>query len=449
MMLRNRCLLMSLLLCMCAASPGVFAQQPMPLNLAQALRLALVNRPLVKAGNLNVAAAKQNTVQVRSAKYPLLIGSITVADAYQEHTTQDGRDVTLDTRIAAGGLNNPIILRRESNGIFLSQLVTDFGRTSSLVESAQLSEVSQQHQADAIRTEVVLEVSDAYFSALEAQAVLRVAIKTVDARTAIFDRIASLAKNKIKSELDVRFAQVNLDEARLLLLRAENALDAAFARLSTSMGDRDTRRFQLEEVSSVGPVGPLDTLIEQAIANRPDLASLRADREAARKTVDAAKALAYPTISLYAAAGVTPYGDDRLSKNYGAVGLNLSVPFLDGGKISALQQQAELRALAIGENIAEAENNVLRAVRVAWLNARSGYENIAITEHLRDAASGALALADSRYKLGITSIVELNQAQLSAIDAEIGYARARYRYLTSRAILDFQTGSFEQAGALH
>jgi len=439
---------MFLLVCMCAASPGTLAQQPAPLNLAEALRLALVNRPLVKAGNLNVAAAKQNTIQVRSARYPLLIGSITAADAYQEHTTQGGKDITLDTRIAAGGLNNPIILRRESNGIFLSQLVTDFGRTSSLVESAQLSEVSQQHQADAIRTEVVLEVSDAYFSALEAQAVLRVAIKTVDARTAIFDRIASLAKNKIKSELDVRFAQVNLDEARLLLLRAENALDAAFARLSTSMGDRDTRRFQLEEVPSVGPVGPLDTLIEQAIANRPDLASLRADREAARKAVDAAKALAYPTISLYAAAGVTPYGDDRLSRNYGAVGLNLSVPFLDGGKISALQQQAELRALAIGENIAEAENNVLRAVRVAWLNARSGYENIAITEHLRDAASEALALADSRYKLGITSIVELNQAQLSAIDAEIGYARARYQYFSSRAILDFQAGSFEQAGTL-
>jgi outer membrane protein len=114
-----------------------------------------------------------------------------------------------------------------------------------------------------------------------------------------------------------------------------------------------------------------------------------------------------------------------------------------------LQQQAQLRSLALSENLVEAQNNVLRSVRVAWLNARSGFENIAITESLRDAASQVLVLADARYKLGITSIVELNQAQLSAIDAEIAYTRAKYQYLTARAVLDFQVGSFEQTVPSH
>ena len=444
MMRRPATLSLLVLACLSTAPLSAPAQQLQALSLAQAQQIALANRPLVRAGDLSVAAARQNTLQVKSARYPQLTGSVTAADAYRETTTQYGKEVTLDTRIAAGGLNNPIVLRRESNGLFLSQLVTDFGRTSSLVESAQLTEKSQQHQADATRTQVVLEVSDSYFSVLEAQAVLRVASKTVDARTLMFERIDSLARNKMKSELDVRFAQVNLDEARLLRLRAENALEAAFARLSTSMGYRDARRFEVIEEPSAGPVGTLSALLEQAIASRPDLASLRADREAARKAADAAKALAYPTISLYAAAGVTPYGDDRLSKNYGAVGLNLSMPFLDGGKISALQEQAQLKVLALSENLAEAENNILRSVRVAWLNATSGYENIGITEHLKDAASQALALAEARYKLGITSIVELNQAQLSAIDGEIAHARARYQYLAARAILDFQAGAYEQ-----
>lgn len=432
-----------LLVCL-SASRSIAQQQPQPLSLKEARQIALANRPLVRAVDLSVAAARQNTIQVQSARYPQLTASITAADAYRETTTLDGKEVILDSRIAAGGLSNPIILRRESNGLYLSQLITDFGRTANLVESAKLAETAQQHQAKATRAQVVLETSDAYFAALEAQSVLQVAAKTVDARSFLLDKISAMARNKIKSELDVRFAQVNLGEARLLLLRAENAVDAAFARLSTSLGYHDARRFALTEESTAAPPGDIDTLLGEAVAARPDLASLRADREAARKFVDAAKALSYPTINLYAAAGVTPYGDERLSRNYGAIGLNLSVPLFDGGKNSAFQQQAQLRSLALSENLLEAQNNVLRSVRVAWLNARSGYENIGITDNLRDAASQALALADSRYKLGITSIVELNQAQLSAIDAEIGYTRAKYQYLTARAVLDFQVGSFEE-----
>ncbi|HEX7955278.1 MAG TPA: TolC family protein [Burkholderiales bacterium] len=422
----------------------IFAQQPpQALSLKDARQIALINRPLVRAAKLSVEGARQNTIQLQSGRYPQLSASITAANAYRETTTQDGKDVTLDTRIAAGGLNNPTVLRRESNGLYLSQLITDFGRTSSLVESAQLNEQSQQQQANATRAEVILETSNAYFAALEAQSVLEVATKTVDERSVMLERISALARNKIKSELDVSFARVNLGEARLLRLRAENAVDAAFARLSTSLGYHDARRFTLSEEPVSEPPADIDALLGQAVAARPDLASLRMDREAAKKSVQAAKALNYPTINLVAAAGVTPYGDERLSRNYGAIGLNLSVPLLDGGKISAIEQQAQLKSLALSETLQEAQNNVLRSVRVAWLNARSGFENIGITQTLRDAAAQALGLADSRYKLGITSIVELNQAQLSAIDAEIAYTRAKYQYLAARAILDFQVGVFE------
>ncbi len=63
-----------------------------------------------------------------------------------------------------------------------------------------------------------------------------------------------------------------------------------------------------------------------------------------------------------------------------------------------------------------------------------------------DAASQALSLAESRYNLGITSIVELNQAQLSAIDAEIAYSRAKYDYFIARAALDYEVGALDLTG---
>ena len=284
------------------------------------------------AADLSVDAARQNTIQVQSARYPQLSASITAADAYRETTTQDGKDVTLDTRIAAGGLNNPIVLRRESNGLFLSQLVTDFGRTSNLVESAKLSETAQQHLANATRAQVLLEISDAYFAALEAQSVLQVAAKTVDARSVLLDRISAMAKNKLKSELDVSFAQVNLGEARLLLLRAENAVDAAFARLSTSLGYRDARRFTLADESTAPPLGRYRYAAGTGHGGASG-ACEPARRPGGRQEIrGCAKALRYPTINLYAAAGVTPYGDDRLSRNYGAIGVNLNVPCSMAGR---------------------------------------------------------------------------------------------------------------------
>jgi outer membrane protein len=411
------------------------------LTLEQAQRIGLANRPSLKARQYTAETAQQLARQVEAGRYPQLSGSVTAVSAYRESTTQDGKDVVLDTRIAAGGLNNPTILRRDAAGVAVTQLITDFGRTSSLVESAQLRQASEQQQVAATRAQVLLDVDESYLGTLEAEVVQQVARKTVDARQLLLDIVAALSRSKLKSELEVRFAEVSLDEARLLLLRSQNAVEAAYARLSASLGYQEVRHYKLEDVVIPdGPPAELDASLAEALARRPELAGLQADRDAAEKLREAQKALRYPTVSAFAAAGVVPVGDARFPSNYGAVGVNLSMTLFDGGKISALEQEAKLRSLAASETLAEARNGIANAVRVAWLNAKASYENIAISQHLRDAAAQALKLAESRYSLGITSIVELNQAQLSAIDAEIGYSRAKYRYLLARAALAYQVG---------
>jgi len=432
---------------LCVATPHVHAQErAQALTLEQAHEIGLANRPLLKARQFSADTARQITLQLESARYPQVAGNVTAATATSETVVQDGQEVTLPSRIGAGALNNPSVRRRDAAGVAISQLITDFGRTSNLVDSSKFNEASQLQQVNATRAQVLLDIDDAFLSALEAQAVLQVARKTVDARAILLDRIVALAKNKLKSELEVRFAEVSLGEARLLLLRAENGVEAAYARLSTSLGYHDARRFDLvDQAGSDAPAGELDSLLTQAIAARPELASLRADREAAREFVEAQRALRYPTINAYAAAGVIPIGDEVFPRNYAAVGINLNLTLLDGGKISALQQEAKLRHLAVSESLSEAENVVARAVRVAWLNAKAAYENISITGHLKDVSAQALKLAESRYSLGITSIVELNQAQLSAIDAEIGYSRAKYQYLIARSVLAYQVGTLDAA----
>jgi len=117
------------------------------------------------------------------------------------------------------------------------------------------------------------------------------------------------------------------------------------------------------------------------------------------------------------------------------------VPLFAGGLYSARQQEAELRARAAEENLRDEENNIVRDVRIAWLNAQNAFERLRITGQLVDNASRSFDLAQARYNNGAGSIVELNQAQLNKISAEISYANTRYEYLLQRSALNFRTGA--------
>ena len=403
-----------------------------PLSLRDAEARALQNHPQVLAGQYTAQAGAEITREARSAYYPTVYGSVTGAEA------QDG------SRIAAGGLNNPIILDRAAAGISLSQLVTDFGRTSNLVQTASLRAQSLQQSAVVDRADVLLRVDRAYFGALRAQAILRVASDTVAARQLVADQIGALAQSNLKSGLDVSFAKVNLSEAQLLLLQARNDQAAAFAALAAALGQPDAPAYVLAE-EPLPPAPPPDeaTLIAQALRDRPDVVAERLARESAAKFADAEHALWFPTISALGAAGVVPYHQEGITSPYSAIGVNLSVPLTNGGLFSARHAEATLRARAEAERVRDLENRVNRDVRVALLDAQSAFQRLDLTNQLLEQAAQSQDLAEARYNLGLSSIVELTQAQLNKTRAEIEQASARYDYQVRIAALRYQIGALK------
>jgi outer membrane protein len=98
-------------------------------------------------------------------------------------------------------------------------------------------------------------------------------------------------------------------------------------------------------------------------------------------------------------------------------------------------------AQAAAEGLRDLENNVIRDVRIAWLNSQNAFDRLRITQQLLENARRSFNLAQARYKNGISSIVELNQAELNEISAEIAYANTQYEYLLQRSALRYQTGS--------
>jgi outer membrane protein len=399
------------------------------LSLKDAEALALKNNPAISVARLNVLASQQVTREVRSNLWP---------QAYANLTAVDARN---NSRVTAGALNNPIIYTRVAGGATVSQLITDFGHTTNLVSSARLQAKADEQNAQATKEDVLLAVDEAFYSALQNHAVLRVAEQTVASRQLLSDQVSALTKSKLKSELDLSFANVNLAQAKLLYLDALNNDKAAGASLSAILGYSTLENFDLVSDTEllVPPPADVEPLIAEAFAKRPEILALEFESESAEKMHQADRDQMYPTISALAAYGDSPVRDDRVYGPYGAVGVNVQIPLFTGFLFSAKTRETDLRAQAAQQRLADLRNRVSRDVRTSWLAASTVFDRVTVSEQLLAQANQALDLAQTRYKLGLSSIVELSQAQLQQTQAEIGNAQAEYQYRLALSVLRYQT----------
>jgi outer membrane protein len=411
-----------------AIAPGN-APAPITLTVKDAEALAMKNNPQISAARLTALASQQVTREVRSNLWPTAHLELTAVDANP------------GTRITAGGLNNPIVYQRAAVGTTVSQLLTDFGRTTNLVASANLAAKGENQNAAATKEQILLTVDQAFYNALTMQAVLAVAQQTVKDRQTVSDQVGALYKSKLKSELDFSFANVNLAQAQLLLLDAQNNVNAAQASLSAVLGFQSLQNFQLaEDTSSLAePPANVDGLISSAFAVRPEILALEFQLESAQRFQKAERDLLFPNVEALGVVGDTPVRNPIISSWYGAVGVNVDIPVFNGFLYTARAHEASLRAQAAQEKLRDLRDRIAQDVRTAWLNARTAYDRLKVTQQLLDQANLSLKLAQSRYNLGLGSIVELSQAQLQQTQAQIGNVQAGYGYRLARATLQYET----------
>jgi outer membrane protein len=403
-----------------------------PLTIAQAEQMAIRNNPNISVARLLGLAQAQVTREVRSVEMPMATGNLTAVDSHE------------NSRITAGLLNNPTVYNRAAGGLTVSQLITDFGRTHNLVLSAESTAKAQLESERATELDITLTVDQAFYQALTAQAVLKVAQETLNERQATSDQVGALTKAKIRSDLDKSFADVQVSQSQLLLLDAQNGERAAMANLNDVLGSEQDQQYSLvDETNGNPPPAPIDpeALVDAAFGARPDLAAMNDNFAAARQFSTAERDLWLPTLSAMAAVGGTPIRADQIQSSwYGAAGANLSIPVFNGFLFNAEARDAKLRAEAAQENVRNLRDTIARDVRTAVLNAQTADQRIAVTKQLLDQANLALDLASARYKIGLSGIVEISQAQLNQTQAEIDNTNARYSYQTALAVVRYETG---------
>jgi outer membrane protein len=425
------------LLAQIPASPSASPAQARPtspgkeLTLNQAEALALKNNPQITIGKLRALVARQYIRQARSALLPTASMSVTAVDSNP------------GSRLSAGFLNNPILFPRAAAGASVTQLVTDFGRSTNLLSSSEYQAKAEDQNAAATTAQIILVVDQAFYNVLETKALVIVAHQTVDSRQLFVDKIKALTEAKLKSELDLSFAQVDLARGRLLLLEAQNNYETSLAVLSAILGFPDEQDFQLvEEPAAIAPPA-LDVLplIQQALQQRPEVLALQDEVQAAQKFGSAEHDLWRPTVNALGVVGEAPVRDNHIPNWYGAVGVNINIPVYNGFLFSARAKSADLQTEVSRQKLADLRNNIARDVRTSWQDTARAYERLSVTRQLREQAGLALDLAQARYNLGLGSIVEFSQAELQKTEADIADTDAKYQYRLTQIALAYTISS--------
>lgn len=415
-------------------APAVDAAAPAALTLADALAIAIRNHPLIASQTERALAARENVDAATADLYPQIYGSAQRVFAGSN---------TRITSLPGGSITDPTVLGRGSAGISISQLITDFGRTSDLIAASEHQLSSEQDRVNAARDTVLFAATEAYYGVLRAQALLKVAESTVRSRSTLYDQVSRLRAAKLKSDLDVSFAKLALDQANLLQVRAESNLQDSWARLAEALGTAQVRQYRLADTAAVEPLpGTREDAIGAALARNPELQALEASRDAAHSQAEADAKAGLPVIAAQGFAGTNPYRmpGDHLASNYAAGGITLTIPIFTGGRLTAQERRSAHIASSADHDVETQRNALSRDVAVAWDAAATAYRNIAVTRQLFESSTKALDLTRGRYDIGLGSIVDLEQAEVAALEAEIAQSNARYDYLIERAFLLYREG---------
>ena len=408
-----------------SASEGTAAGAALTLQQAEAI--ALKNNPQITIGKLRALAAQQYVREARSALLPNAYLSLTAVDA------------NAGSRISAGFLNSPSLYSRAAGGASVTQLVTDFGRTTNLLSSSEYGAKAEDQNAAATRADILLVVDQAFYNSLETKALVTVAEETVHTRQTLVDKVQALTNAKLKSDIDLSFSNVDLARGKLLLLEAQNNYQTSLAALSAILGYPDEKNFRLVEETTVvaQPASDVAPLIEQALQQRPEIKALQFEVDSAKKFGSAEHDLVRPTVNALGVVGEAPVRDNHIQNWYGAVGVNINIPVFNGFLYNARAKAADLQTEVDRQKLLDTRNNIARDVRNAWQDSRRAFERLSVTQQFREQASLSLDLAQARYNLGLGSIVEFTQAELQKTEADIQDTDAKYQYRLTQIVLAF------------
>jgi outer membrane protein len=395
------------------------------LDLPRCIAIAVKRQPNILAAQNTVRVNESRIGQAKANYYP----QVNLSAGYSRNYTGSSSSVY--------GSKSPY--NDYSSSVSLSQNIYDFEKTSTQVKIQSLNRDSSQQDLANVSSQIVFNVKQAYFALLSSMKNRDVAEETVRQFKQHLDQAKGFFEVGVKPKFDVTKAEVDLSNARLNLLTAENNVRITRVNLNNAIGLPEAPPFSIEDnLAFLSYEIPFEEALKKAYAGRPDLQSLLLKKTSQEKTIDLAKKGYYPYLT-----GNASYGYEGQSfpvdKGW-MVGATLNFPIFSG--LSTKYQVEEARASL---DVLKANEETLRQsiyldVQQAWLNLQVAKDKISTAELTVRQANENLDLANGRYAAGVGNPIEVTDALVAQSNARTAHVAALYDYKIAQASIEKAMG---------
>ncbi len=312
--------------------------------------------------------------------------------------------------------------------------------------AARLSGEATAVQVESARVGVALQARLAYYQVLLDKELVVVQEKAIEQAGARLREVEAFYRVGTASDFDLLTAQVEVDNIKPLLIQARNLLALDRNRLKRTIGMPLNRTIELvDRLARPTEIPPLEEAIEIALRNRPDVDSQELVIALQSENLAVQKASGYPTLDLIASfsrrgASSTLFPGGKDFAQSASAGLSFSVPVFDGRARSGRVQQARAAVDRERFRLQQLVENARLQVQQAHQALVASREQIEASESNIARAERALEIAQTRFRNGLSTQVELNDAELAVTRARTNFAQALYNHNAARAQLTAAMG---------
>jgi outer membrane protein TolC len=407
------------------------------LTLQRCIEIAIIKHPTIVAAQNNVNANQSRVFEAKANYYPQIAANA----GYSRIKPLTGAQRLVSTGVdgtSAGNLTNAF--DQFTGSLTLSQNIYDFGKTSSQVDIQKFLLNSSRSDLETTVEQVLLNVKQAYYGVLRAQRNGVVAVDTVKQFQLHLDQAKGFYEVGTRPKFDVTKAEVDLSNAKLALIRANNTLKVSKVTLNNAMGVPDAPEYVVEDNLAFEKYEiTFAQAIETAYKNRPDLQSAVAKRMSVERSVDLAKTGYYPVLT-----GNAQY--DRSDTTFfpsgegWSAGVALTFPIFSGFLTKNQVEEAKANLGVARANEETLKQSILLDVQQAYLDLGVAEDSINNTRLTVQQATENLEIANGRYAAGVGNPIEVSDAEVSLAVAKTAYNQALYDYKVARASIEKAMG---------
>jgi outer membrane protein len=404
------------------------------LTLPEVVDLALRNSPATRLSWAQARAAADAYGSTEGRLYP---------------TLSAGLSVNHSLALAAPG-RPPIERSQYGPSLTLAYTVLDFGGRSGSIDVTRQTAIALDLSHNATVENTILQVEAAAFAYLSTRSQLAAQRVAVELATAALDAANERHRVGLATIADVLQAQTARSEAELQLETLEGALQVARGSLAVAMGVPANSPFDIPEIPATDSVHfvseSVDSLIDLAVRNRPELASARAEAAAASSQIRVARSGYLPALAIGATGANNGSNVSTFSGRTYSINLGVQMPVFTGFSnqydVAAASEQYQA-ALARSETT---KQQIIQQVFSAYYTLRTSTNRVRTAADLLASAIQSETVARERYREGVGSIVDLLVAQSALANARAQSVDARWQWRTSLAQLAHDVGVLNARG---